>query len=101
MAELLSTNPLTYKSWEDPSGVRLWKSTAERVGRLYQSARTTLDELDIDIRDYTPLHAVAPRLGLPQEELLRRYREGDVHAIDLGILGLWVEKTEVRRISRG
>jgi hypothetical protein len=39
---------------------------------------------------------VATLCGIPQELLLRWYRDGTFEAVDLGILGLWVTKDEMR-----
>lgn len=98
MAELLHTAPLTYSSWEQRP-VRLRPDTAQRIGRFYVSAQRGLELLredGLEIRELMPFHVVATQLGVPQEQLLRRYREGEVHAIDAGILGLWIKRVDLQ-----
>jgi hypothetical protein len=97
MAELLYTAWPTYRAWESRP-VRLRKETAARVGRFYYSASTQLEALKnegINIRDMVPFHIVATLLGIPQEQLFHRFRDGRVHAIDLGILGLWMFQSDL------
>jgi DNA-binding XRE family transcriptional regulator len=100
MAELLDTAALTYTSWEKRPETNLWPSTAERVGRFYRIATEELllmDQAGLKANDLMPFHLVATYLGLPQETLLGIYRDGMISAIDAGILGLWVERTELER----
>jgi hypothetical protein len=103
MAELLHTTVLTYTSWEVRKGdVRMWDSTAERVGRFHLHANrhlATLDSFGIDISDLVPLFTVAAQLGVSMALLLRRYRENAFGAEDLGILGLWIHKEDLDLIS--
>lgn len=92
MSELLHVSPITYTSWEQRD-VRVWKTTAVRIGLFYERAIQALKQLeteDIDIGGLIPFHLVATQLGIPQELLLARYRDGEIPAIDTGILGLWV-----------
>jgi DNA-binding XRE family transcriptional regulator len=100
MAELLYTAWPTYNSWEVRK-VHLRSETAARVGRFYATAimeLKVLKEHDLDISHLVPFHVVATLLGIPQEQLLYRYREGQFAAIDAGILGLWVSKPELNRL---
>lgn len=96
MATMLHAAPVTYHSWEDEPGTRMWNTTAERLGRFYFSVLKVLDELDpaITLADLTPLHMIATQYGLPQEVLLQWYRDGRLPAVDLGILGLWIHKDD-------
>lgn len=100
MAEMLCTAPLTYIRWESEPGMcdRMWESSAERLGRFNLVVSRTLaelDELGIDLRDLTPLHLLAMDYGLPQELMIHWYREGKIHGVDLGILGLWIHKDDL------
>lgn len=100
MAEILGTNIATYRSWEASrqggDEVNLWQTTAAKVGRFYTQATYQLDALfPIELRNLVPIHQVAPKLGLPHETLLERYRAGEFEAIDLGVLGLWVRRDQV------
>ena len=101
MAELLHTAWPTYSSWE-ARPVTLRADTAARVGRFYHQATLELKILDgqgINVRNLIPFHIVATLLGIPQEQLLYRYRNNNVTAIDLGgVLGLWVSKAELERL---
>jgi hypothetical protein len=102
MAELLYTAWPTYRAWESRP-VNLRKETAARVGRFYQHATLQLQDLDhygINIRDMVPFHIVATLLGIPQEQLFNRYREGRFEATDLGLLGLWMLKTDLDELRR-
>lgn len=99
MAELLHTSPITYATWENrPTTVRLWPSTAERIGRFYSGAQTVISQLEgegIHLKNLLPLHLAATQLGLPQELILKWFREGRFEAVDLGILGLWIERDDM------
>lgn len=102
MAELLHTSYPTYTSWENRKQVNLWPSTAQRVGRFYRVAQAEvqlLEDAGVKLYNLVPFHMVATHLGIPQELLLRLYREGKVEAYDTGIMGLWVEKRELRRLQ--
>jgi hypothetical protein len=102
MAELLHTAPPTYASWER-NRVNLRRQTAERVGRFYSFAMIELQLLDqygLSDGRLVPFHVVATLLGLPQEQLLRRYREQEFEAIDAGILGLWVPIETIQKLRR-
>lgn len=100
MADLLHMSPLTYNRCEDdpPSADRMWASTAERLGRFAYLASITLSELDhegVVLADLTPLHMVAMTQGMPQEVMLRWYRNGIIRGVDLGVLGLWIHKDDL------
>jgi len=100
MSEMLHMSPLTYTKLEESAGAseRMWSSTAERLGRFEYLAELTLSELlteGIQLDDLTPLHIVATQQGLPQELILKWYREGKLPAYDLGILGLWIGKDDI------
>lgn len=100
MAVLLHMAQLTYNRCErrPESADRMWESTAQRLGRFVYLAELTLTELEhegVDLKDLTPLHVLATTHGLPQEVMLKWYREGVIHAEDLGILGLWVHKDDL------
>lgn len=103
MADLLHTSLRTYTSWEQRSGdVTLRPVTAARVGRFYTSAVRGLDllaESGHNPKELMPFHVVATHLGIPQELLLRRYREGRVEAIDAGILGLWIRRDSLEDLQ--
>jgi transcriptional regulator with XRE-family HTH domain len=96
MAELLHTSAITYISWEINPHTRVWPSTAQRVGAFYQAA---MNELTLMGRSFNnnliPFHVVATYCGLPHEVLLHWYRQGRFEAVDLGVLGLWVNRREI------
>jgi transcriptional regulator with XRE-family HTH domain len=97
MAEILQTAPLTYTTWEKGM-VNLREETAARVGRFYVSAKRGLELLEeegVDPSELMPFHLVATQLGLPQEVLHRRYRDGEIRGIDAGILGLWLRRADL------
>ena len=99
MAELLHTSTLTYTGWESRPDRTLWPSTAERIGRFYTQAERALNELDEDLGELLPFYLAATYAGLPQEILLRFYREGKVLGVDLGILGLWLHRDDLGKLS--
>lgn len=101
MAELLHTSPVTYTSWELNPGVNLWASTADRIGRFYRFASkeiVVLGQHGMSMKDLVPLYLASTSLGVAQEVLLNRYRDGEFEAEDLGILGLWVHKGVVAQL---
>lgn len=103
MAELLQTSIVTYTQWEARPTVRLWPVTAERIGRFHRLASRQLADLHahgIRMENLMPFHHATTVLGVPQELLLRRYREGSFEAEDLGILGLWVHESDLERIRK-
>jgi hypothetical protein len=102
MAELLRTSVVTYTSWEARPEIRLWPSTAARIGRFYRLACDHLNRLwdsGIDPKNLVPFHHATTLLGVPQELLLSRYRDGAFQAEDLGILGLWVHREDLEKIK--
>lgn len=103
MAELLHTSPVTYARWEKEGGnVTLRKATALRVGRFYHAAVKALELIQsygYDPSELIPFHLVATQLGIPQEQLLERYRNGEVDGIDAGILGLWLHKSDLQELK--
>lgn len=102
MAELLHTSLLTYNTWERNPGTTLWPGTAARIGRFYRHASEELDLIDrngVKITELMPLHHVATLLAVPQETLMRWYRYGHFEAEDLGILGLWIRRTDLKYIK--
>jgi transcriptional regulator with XRE-family HTH domain len=103
MAELLHTSMFTYSSWELRPNTALWPSTAGRIGRFYTAATKQLILLEqeaIAIEELVPLHIASSMLGIPQELLLQWYRQEKFEAVDLGILGLWLWRDEVKDINR-
>jgi len=103
MAELLHTSMFTYSSWELRPEITLWPSTAARIGRFFTAANNQLKILELEniaIKELVPLHIAASMLGIPQELLFQWYREEKFEAVDLGILGLWLYRDEIKDISR-
>lgn len=103
MSEMLCIAPLTYTRWESQPGTssRMWEESAARLGRFAIVANRTLLELTehgIQLKDMLPLHLVAMELGMPQELILQWYRDSRIHATDLGILGLWIQKTDLHTL---
>ena len=101
MSEMLFTNLMTYADWERHPDKNLRPATAARVGRFYAAATEQLSLLSEDglqVQNLVPFHVVATLLGIPQELLLQWYRDERLEAVDLGILGLWVEKPTLRRL---
>ncbi len=99
MAELLHTSGPTYSSWERRPEIKLWPDTAARIGRFYDQAWRVLDQLEEELDDLIPFHVAATQFGLPQEILLRWYRDGQIPAVDLGILGPWLHKDDLHKLA--
>lgn len=97
MAEALLTSPITYSAWETNPNTRLWQSTAERVGAFFEAAEGTLET--VNVTNLVPFYYLASDLGIPQEELMRRYRDNVYQAEDLGVLGLWIDQEDYDRLS--
>lgn len=101
MADFLHTSYPTYTSWENRATINLWPATASRVGRFYRVALEELrlmEEAGFPLGELIPFRAAATQLGLPQELFLRMYRDGEVEAVDAGILGLWLDASELDRL---
>lgn len=99
MAELLNVSPITYTSWEVNPKTRLWPQTARKIAAFYQAAT---NEISIyggirRFKNLVPFHLLATMCGIPHELLLRWYREGMFEAVDLGVLGLWVSRSEINK----
>lgn len=102
MAVLLYASPITYAQWETRPEARMWAATAEKIAKFYDAATFQLqaaEEDGVDMSTMYPFHIAATLLGVSHELLLRKYREGEVHATDLGILGLWVDKADMKKVS--
>lgn len=99
MSELLHTSPITYSSWERKPNIRLWPATALRIGRFYQQVLKAIEETDAPFDKLLPFHMAATFLGVPQEFLLAKYRLGEVNGVDLGILGLWMWRTDLKQFG--
>lgn len=98
MAEMLYATIPSYANWEINPLVELRAETAKRIGRFYRAASQQLDDLKADgvaLEEYLPFHIAATRLHTGSEVLLQRYRRGEIEAMDLGILGLWVHQDHV------
>lgn len=98
MSELFHVNPMTYSAWERGNGEKLKPLAAEKIGRFYIQANeqlALLKEEGIDIKDLIPFHLVAAAAGLPQEVLLMRYRAEEIDGVDLGVLGLWLRRSDL------
>lgn len=98
MAELLYTNTITYARWERQPQMNLQRSTAERVGRFYHAALDQLEVLEHEGHspaDYVSLGVAAMQLGVAQEVLFQWYRQDRLKALDAGLLGLWVHRSDL------
>lgn len=101
MAYFLQTTVAIYTSWERRPDIVLRPTTAARVGRFYYLAQRQWDlmkEEGVEIGQLIPLHHALTQLGVPQELMLRMYRNGVFHAEDLGILGLWLYEEDLDQI---
>lgn len=99
MAELLYTTIPVYTTWELVPTTRIRKRSAERIGRFYRSALAQLEVLEeegVQISDLVPWHQVAMHHHITQEVLWKRLRAGEVEAVDLGVLGLWGYKEDLK-----
>lgn len=102
MSDLLYTSPQTYNTWEDYPGTRIRPETAMKVGRFMVHSKkqlAILREHKINLKKLMPLHDVAGQLGVSHELLIHRYREGLFEAEDLGLLGLWVYKSDLDHVA--
>jgi transcriptional regulator with XRE-family HTH domain len=105
MSVLLNVSAMTYSQWEKPPGEarrRMWTSTAEKIARFYDAATVQLNEMQdagVDLARLIPFHLAATLLGIPQELLFQRYRDGVVTGVDLGILGLWMERDHLQSLG--
>lgn len=103
MAELLHISPMTYRNWERGTGERMRPMAAERLGRFFsqasQAAALALGEQGIHLGDLVPFHLVAAAAGMPHEMLLNKCRTGQIDGIELGILGLWLRRTDLHKLG--
>jgi hypothetical protein len=92
MSELLYTTIPVYTAWELVPETKIRRASAVRIGRFYRNAVAQLkilEEEGINLADLLPWHQVAMAHHATQEGMMRRYRDGEIEAIDLGVLGLW------------
>jgi len=102
MADLIHVTRSIYMHWESFPQVKLRPESAARIGRFYRHATAQLTALAADglnIDNLMPVHMVSTKLGVGQEVLLKRYREGAFHAEDLGMLGLWLYRDELEFVA--
>ena len=102
MAGLLNVSPVTYASWERKDNQHLWPQSAQKVARFYDSAEKQLEYLEaegVPVGSIVPLHLAAAALGVPNELLFHRYRNGELNCLDLGVLGLWVRRSEIPELN--
>jgi hypothetical protein len=101
MAHLLQTTPTIYTGWETKPDTVLRPHTAARVGRFYHLAMLQLELLEADgikLSLLIPLHHALNLLAVPQELMMKLYREHKFEAEDLGILGLWLYEEDLEEI---
>lgn len=101
MSELLYVNMRSYTDWETRPDVKLRQATAQRIGRFYFTAHQELELLDewgLNTEELVPFNVMATLLGVPNEVLLQWYREERFEAVDAGILGLWVHRSDITRM---
>ncbi len=106
MAEYMYLSPVTYTKLEQLEGTseplpRIWANSAERLSRFTASAQRQLEILDeagVEIGDLIPLHTAATLLGLPQEVVLHAVRRGEIPGEDLGVLGYWIARDDLKDI---
>jgi hypothetical protein len=103
MAQLLSMSPVTYIKCEEPKHAgQMWANTAEKLGRFYWLAELTLldlEHVDIHLDQLMSMPMVASMSGIPPEVLMKWHRDGVIATEDLGILGLWVYRTDLEHIG--
>lgn len=99
MASLLYISPMTYRRWEeDGTNSRTWSKLTEQLDRFYVAAINQLEVIEaqgIDMEGLVPIHMASRQLGTPQEVLFHRHRRGELDAVDLGVLGLWIHKDDL------
>jgi transcriptional regulator with XRE-family HTH domain len=102
MSELFHVTPITYARWERGNGESLRPLVAEKIGRFYNTATEAVVKLQdegVDFKTLIPFHLVAAAAGVPQEYLLSKYRHQEIDAIDLGILGLWLHRADLKKLG--
>lgn len=95
MADMLYVATHTYTNWEILADIHVTPVNAGRIGRFYRQAMNQIEdliELGIDPRTIMPLHEAATLMSVPQDQLFRKYRRGELDCLDLGVLGLWVQR---------
>lgn len=102
MADMMHVTRSIYKHWEEHPDVNLKPESAVRIGRFFHHATNQVTALNADgikLSELLPFHLVSTQLGVGQEVLLRRYREGAFAAEELGMLGLWVYREDLNYIA--
>ncbi len=103
MAEYMGVDRVQYARWETRPDVRLWHRSAVRAGRFFTSASgqlQVLSEAGVSLSELIPFMVAAPLLGLTQEGLLHMYRNGEVDAVEMGVLGLWMRRDVYEHFTR-
>lgn len=102
MAGLLNVSPVTYASWEKKNNQQLWPTSASKVARFFDAATQQLETIraeGVNLTDIVPMHLAAAAMGVPNELLFHRYRDGTLKCVDLGVLGLWVVRSELKELT--
>jgi DNA-binding XRE family transcriptional regulator len=104
MAEYMGVDRVQYTRWEVRAAeVKPWNKSAVRVGRFYTAATrqlAVLSEAGVNLSELLPFMVAAPLLGLTQEGLLHKYRNGEVEAVEMGVLGLWMQRDVFEHFTR-
>jgi hypothetical protein len=103
MAEFLHTTIKNYSRWERDPETKLWATTSQRIGRFHRMALAALDALEqdgISIEGLVPFHVVTREIAMPHELLLRAYRQGTIEAVDMGILGPWIDRKQLTKLRK-
>lgn len=102
MADLIDVDASRYRFWEREPDTRLWAASAHRIGRFYRSAMRQvglIEEMGYAPGELMPFMSVAPLLGMTHELLIRRYRNGEITGVDLGVLGIWMTKDQYASLA--
>lgn len=98
LAALIGTSPDSLRKWETgKQGMK--RTSAMQVGSWWTAAQKELDKYELsghDIYELTPVSNVVWQLGVSLATIMRWCTEGELDHEDLGVLGLFIYKYEVK-----
>lgn len=93
LADIMGVSIQTAKRWEEGVNKNAWAASVRRVGQFYVDAMEELEKvyaLGAEFEDYIPASVMASYLAHPTFIVEKMCEEGELHCLNLGVLGVYV-----------